>query len=85
VKHAGKARQAGLKIIGLSLVIAVSIIGVWSFLAGHLLTAVSFILGGIWLLFFLFSLNFFRDPEANVPVEEKAYVSPAHGTVDVID
>jgi phosphatidylserine decarboxylase len=85
MKHAGKARQAGLKIIGSSLVITVSIIAIWSFLAGRVLTAVSCILAGLWLAFFLFSINFFRDPEANVPAQDDVYVSPAHGTVDVID
>ena len=85
MKHAGKARQAGLKIVGLSLVIVLSIIGVWSFLAGRLLSAVSLIFGALWLLFLAFSLNFFRDPNANVPEEQSAFVSPAHGTVDVID
>jgi phosphatidylserine decarboxylase len=85
MKHAGKARRAGLKIALLSLVIVVAVTAIWSFLAGRLLGAVAAGLGGLWLLFMLFSLSFFRDPNALVPSDEGAYVSPAHGTVDVID
>jgi phosphatidylserine decarboxylase len=85
MKHAGKARRAGMKLISLTLVVALLIIGGWSFLAGHLLTPLALVLGAIWVVFLLFSLNFFRDPEPNVPADSKAIVSPAHGTVDVID
>jgi phosphatidylserine decarboxylase len=85
MKHAGKARQAGLKIIVLSLVIVVSMIAAWSFLAGQLLNLAAIVLVGLWLVFFVFSLAFFRDPEPNIPTESGAIVSPAHGTVDVID
>ena len=85
MKHAGKARQAGLKLMILSLVIVVCIVAVWSYLAGHVVTVAAYALGGIWMLFLAFCLNFFRDPEARVPADEKAFVSPAHGTVDVID
>jgi phosphatidylserine decarboxylase len=85
MKHAGKARKAGFKIIVLSLVIVASMIAVWSFLAGQFMTAAAFGLGGVWLLFFVFSLSFFRDPTPTVPAESAIIVSPAHGTVDVID
>jgi phosphatidylserine decarboxylase len=85
MKHAGKARQAGLKIIVLSLVIVVSMIAAWSFLAGQLLSLAAIVLAGLWLVFFVFSLSFFRDPEPNIPPESGAMVSPGHGTVDVID
>ena len=85
MKHAGKARQAGLKIIVLSLIIVSAVIGIWSFLAGELLTAALIGLGALWLIFAVFSWSFFRDPEATVPAESRAVVSPAHGTVDVID
>ncbi|MFO1501510.1 MAG: hypothetical protein U1G07_24515 [Verrucomicrobiota bacterium] len=36
-------------------------------------------------LFAIFSLSFFRDLDASVPSDQKTLVSPAHGTVDVID
>jgi phosphatidylserine decarboxylase len=85
MKHAGKARQAGLKIILLSLIIVVAVIGAWSYLAGRPLGAVAYALGVLWLVFLVFSLSFFRDPDPVVPSDPAAIVSPAHGTVDVID
>src|ERR1044072_4987352 len=85
MKHAGKARLAGLKIIGASLVILLSTIAIWSYLAGSLLTGTAVVLTAFWLVFLMFSLSFFRDPEPGVPGDTKAIVSPAHGTVDVIE
>jgi phosphatidylserine decarboxylase len=85
MKHAGKARLAGLKLIIYSLVIVLVVIAGWSYLAGTVLTAAVLVLGLIWLAFVGFCLNFFRDPEAQVPPDVATFVSPAHGTVDVID
>jgi phosphatidylserine decarboxylase len=85
MKHAGKARTAGLKLIFLSLLIAVLIIAIWSFLAGAAQFGVALVLGGAWLLFVLLSLTFFRDPEASAPTDADAILSPGHGTVDLID
>jgi phosphatidylserine decarboxylase len=39
----------------------------------------------IWALFAAFTLYFFRDPEPQLPAERAAVLSPAHGTVDVVD
>ena len=39
------------------------------------------ILYGILGLFFLFSLNFFRDPRRVIPMDEKLIISPADGKV----
>jgi len=85
MKHAGRARQAGLKIIVLSLVIVGAMIAAWSYLAGRPLGVVAYALTALWLVFFVFSLSFFRDPDPAIPSEAAAIVSPAHGTVDVID
>src|ERR1044072_7730890 len=85
MKHAGKARLAGLKIIGASLVILLSTIAIWSYLAGSLLTGTAVVLTAFWLVFLLFTLSFFCYPEPDFPRDGKAIVSPAHGTVDVID
>src|SRR6478736_6076782 len=85
MKHAGRARLAGLKIALLSLVIVLAVIGIGSFLAGRIVPAVALSVGAIWLLFLIFCLSFFRDPEAAVPGEVGTVVSPGHGTVDVID
>jgi phosphatidylserine decarboxylase len=85
MKHAGKARQAGLKIIFLSFGIAVVLIVLGSLWAGRILNGVTLAVAGLWVVFFVFSLSFFRDPEPRVPADAKAIVSPGHGTVDVID
>ncbi len=85
MKHAGKARQAGLRIIFLSVGIAVLLIVLASLWAGRILNGVALAVAGLWVVFFVFSLSFFRDPEPRVPADEKAIVSPGHGTVDVID
>ena len=49
------------------------------------LYTVGSVVGGIWLLFTLFALYFFRDPTARVPTGTGIVVSPAHAKVDVID
>lgn len=87
MKHAGKARSAGLKIIFLSLA-AVIVLLLVAFLAK---TVAIFVLGlsatllVLWVLFAVFTFNFFRDPDAKVPTGKGLIVSPAHGTVDVLD
>ena len=43
------------------------------------------ILAGLCVAFLLFAGYFFRDPDAQVPPGSGLVVSPAHGTVDVID
>ena len=87
MKHVGKARRAALKLIASSLILLFAILGaalVAKFFAGAVLAMTS-ILIVIWLLFVGFTLYFFRDPTARVPNERNVIVSPAHGTVDVID
>src|SRR5688572_22144734 len=87
MKHAGKARSAGLKIIFLSLA-AVVVLLVVAFLAKHIgafVLGLSSTLLVLWVLFAVFTFNFFRDPDAKVPAGRGLIVSPAHGTVDVLD
>ena len=87
MKNSGKARRAGLKIIFWTLVLlgAVFAIGVLATLLGALIATVSTILVVVWLLFAVFTLYFFRDPNPATPSIPNAIVSPAHGTVDLID
>ena len=87
MKHKGKATQAALKLIFWTLValLAVVVIGIASILIGTLLKSIAGVLFGLWLVFSLFCLWFFRDPNPNVPSEANVIVAPAHGRVDVID
>ena len=87
MKHSGKALRAGLKIIFWTLVLLLAIfgIGILATLLGALIATVSTILVAVWVLFALFTLYFFRDPNPSAPSIVNAIVSPAHGTVDVID
>src|SRR5258705_3218313 len=85
MKHAGKAKRAGLKLIFSTLVVAVIAVAVWSVLYGAGLTTMAAVLITIWILFALFSVNFFRDPHPQVPSDPQVILAPAHGTVDVID
>jgi phosphatidylserine decarboxylase len=87
MKHAGRARRSAFKLIfwtfialvlilvGALLMMLVSsiIIGVWAGLIA------------VWIIFALFTLYFFRDPEARVPLGQNLIVSPGHGKVDLID
>jgi phosphatidylserine decarboxylase len=52
---------------------------------GNVLVAVSGSLVALWVLFALFTLYFFRDPNPTVPAGAGLVVSPGHGKVDVID
>jgi phosphatidylserine decarboxylase len=49
------------------------------------MVVISPILIAVWVVFALFTLYFFRDPNARVPAETNVVLSPAHGKVDVID
>jgi phosphatidylserine decarboxylase len=87
MKHAGKARKAAFKmiVITLVLVLLVPLIGFLATLIGGAMMFVAIFLFLLWLAFALFTLYFFRDPTPTVPVGGNLVVSPAHGTVDVID
>ena len=38
----------------------------------------------VWIVFAIFTLYFFRDPNARVPADKNVVVSPGHGKVDAI-
>jgi phosphatidylserine decarboxylase len=87
VKHSGKAILAGLKLIAIALV-AVIVLLVVSWLAANIGKFVLEFYGTIfilWILFAVFTLYFFRDPEPLTPTGPNLVISPAHGKVDVID
>lgn len=85
MKHAGKARQAGLRIIFLTLVPVLAVLAIGLLAKIAWLSIIAYALLGLWVLFALFTFNFFRDPDARVPSGKGLIVSPAHGTVDVVD
>lgn len=59
--------------------------GVLATVVGSIISVLAAGLFAVWVLFAVFCLNFFRDPNPRVPEDPRAIVSPAHGTVDVID
>jgi len=87
MKHSGKAFRAGLRIIFWTLVLLIAIfgIGLVAIALATIVTGLSGFLVIVWFLFALFTLYFFRDPSPSVPSIPNAIVSPAHGTVDVVD
>ena|ERR1043166_4571267 len=88
MKYSGRARKAAFKIILISLIVGFLIWALIAFAAviGTILSAVAVpILVVLWLMFSLFTLYFFRDPNPHVPAGANLVLSPGHGTVDVID
>lgn len=87
MKHKGKAREAGFRIIWWTLILLVAILGggIAAVLIGTFVATASGILIALWTVFALIALYFFRDPEPVVPAGTGLVLSPAHGTVDVID
>jgi phosphatidylserine decarboxylase len=87
MKHSGKASQAGLRLILWTLILLLVICGggMLAVVLGSLIASVAILLLVLWALFALFTLYFFRDPEARVPQTPNAIVAPAHGKVDLID
>ena len=87
MKHFGKARKAAYKLILFSLIVVGLILatGIIATLFGGFVVAVTPFLIVLWLLFAVFTLYFFRDPNARVPIGSRLVIAPAHGKVDVVD
>jgi phosphatidylserine decarboxylase len=83
VKHSGKALLAAFKLIVIGLVAVVALLIV-SYVAAFILEFYGALLV-LWVIFSLFTLYFFRDPDAMTPTGANLVISPAHGKVDVID
>jgi len=87
MKHSGKALRAAGKLIFWTLILLLALMaaGYLAIFVGGLIAAVTTVLIALWILFALFTLYFFRDPNPSPPSIPNAIVSPAHGKVDVID
>ena len=87
MKHSGKATQAAVKMLGWTFVLLFIILamGLVAKFLGSLIIAISTALVLVWVLFAIFTLYFFRDPQARVPSGANLVVSPGHGKVDMID
>jgi len=87
MKHSGKARQAAFRILlwTLALLAIIFVAGLIATMVGTVIAAVTTVLVALWILFAGFTLYFFRDPTPQTPSIPNAIVSPAQGTVDLID
>jgi len=87
MKHSGKARKSAFKLIFWTLVLLIALMaaGIIASALGALVAFVTTGLISLWVLFAIFTLYFFRDPNPNKPSIANAIVSPAHGKIDVID
>ena len=85
MKHSGKARKAAFKLILISvvLVVVVDVLGVFLPWNGPRI-AFEAVFSVLWILFVVFTLYFFRDPDARVPAGANLVLAPGHGKVDVI-
>jgi phosphatidylserine decarboxylase len=87
MKHSGKARKAAFKLIILTFIVGFV---AWALMAfGSLIAAILFaiavpVLLVVWVLFAIFTLYFFRDPNPHVPAGTNLVVSAAHGKVDAV-
>ena len=90
MKHSGKARKAAFKLILyslLALVVGAIIAGIGAVivaLAVAITPVFIVVLIVVWVLFAIFTLYFFRDPNPRVPAGANLVLAPAHGKVDVI-
>jgi phosphatidylserine decarboxylase len=87
MKHAGRAQQAALKLILLTLVGLLAVISL-GILATTLVKTIVTVYGALillWIIFAGFTFYFFRDPNPRVPAQPNIVLSPAHGKVDIVD
>lgn len=87
MKHAGKAQAAAWRIIFFSLgaVLVLLLVAYLAHKVGGFIIGLTSTLAVLWVLFAVFTLNFFRDPDARVPAGNQLVLAPAHGTVDVME
>jgi len=78
---------AALKMVGWTgaAVIALVVMAFLGTVIGKFILGIASVLVGLWVLFALFTLYFFRDPDALVPSGKNLVIAPGHGKVDAID
>jgi phosphatidylserine decarboxylase len=86
MKHSGKARKAAFRLILIALIVLLVIlaIGAVAVPKGSLGLAFFGVFPAVWAIFVLFTLYFFRDPDARVPAGASLVLAPGHGKVDAI-
>jgi len=86
MKHSGKARKAAYRLILIALLVLFVILAVSAFVLpkGSLGLVIFSVFAAVWLIFALFTLYFFRDPDARVPAGANLVLAPGHGKVDAI-
>jgi phosphatidylserine decarboxylase len=88
MRQSGRARKAAFRIIWFCLLaILVIWIAGWIIVFAGLLGVVAgpLFFGALWLIFAVFTLYFFRDPNARPPTGPGLVLSTGHGKVDAID
>lgn len=79
--------MAALKMIGLSALAVLALLGA-AFIGkylGSFVLGLAGVIGGIWVLFVIFTFYFFRDPDPRPPATPGLVIAPGHGKVDTID
>ncbi len=79
---AAARRVIGRALFWLLLWLAGAVLALW---LNSSFAMVAVAVAGMWTLFSVFTLYFFRDPEPCVPMTPDAVVSPAHGLVDCVE
>jgi phosphatidylserine decarboxylase len=87
VKENSRATKAGRRVIGRALFFLLVWIGgaVLALWLKSAFAVVALAMAGVWILFSVFTLYFFRDPDPRVPTASEAVVAPAHGLVDCVE
>jgi phosphatidylserine decarboxylase len=94
MNYAGEARRAALRLIFLTLAAVCAAALLVQFLgwAGPLaklprgmVVCLALVPAGLWGLFVIFTLYFFRDPNAQTPAGAGLVVCPGHGKVDAVE
>jgi phosphatidylserine decarboxylase len=94
MKHTGIARRAAIRIIFASLVFTLGACCIAAAFyrlehESHVLSLICLFatvaLAAVWMVFALFTVYFFRDPEPNPPPGPGLIVSPGHGLVDAVE